>query len=42
MCLSIPSKYSVSTIVGYLKGKSTMIIFERYSRLRRNFKGNSF
>ena len=42
VCLSIPPKYSVSTIVGYLKGKSTMIIFERYSRLRRNFKGNSF
>ena len=42
VCLSIPPKYSVSTIVGYLKGKSAMIIFERYSRLRRNFKGNSF
>jgi putative transposase len=42
VCLSIPPKYSVSTIVGYLKGESTMIIFERYSRLRRNFKGNSF
>ena len=42
VCLSIPPKYSVSTIVGYLKGKSTMIVFERYSRLRRNFKGNSF
>mgnify|MGYP000405695490 CR=1 FL=1 len=42
LVLSIPPKYSVSTIVGYLKGKSTMIIFERYSRLRRNFKGNSF
>ena len=24
VCLSIPPKYSVSTIVGYLKGKSTM------------------
>jgi putative transposase len=29
-------------MVGYLKGKSTMIIFERFSPLRRNFKGNSF
>jgi putative transposase len=28
--------------VGYLKGKSTMILFERYSRLRRNFRGHSF
>ena len=42
VCLAIPPKYSVSTIVGYLKGKSTMIIFERYSHLRRNFKGNTF
>ena len=40
--LSIPPKYSVSSIVGYLKGKSTMILFERYSSLRRNFKGHSF
>ena len=42
MCLSIPPKYTVSTIVGYLKGKSAMIIFEKYSRLKKNFKGNSF
>ena len=25
-----------------MKGKSTMIVFERFSGLRRNFKGNSF
>ena len=42
ICVSIPPKYSVSTIVGYLKGKSAMIIFEKYSRLKRNFKGHSF
>jgi putative transposase len=42
MCVSIPPKYSVSSIVGYLKGKSAMIIFEKYSRLKRNFKGHSF
>lgn len=42
MCLSIPPKYAVSTIVGYLKGKSTMILFERYSYLRRNFRGHHF
>jgi putative transposase len=29
MCLSIAPKYAVSTIVGYLKGKSTMIMFAR-------------
>jgi putative transposase len=42
VCLAIPPKYSVSTIVGYLKGKSTMIVFEKYSRLKRNFRGHSF
>ena len=42
ICVSIPPKYSVSTIVGYLKGKSTMILFERYSHLRRNFRGHTF
>lgn len=40
--LSIPPKYSVSTIVGYLKGKSAMILFEKYTNLKRNFKGHSF
>ena len=40
--LSIPPKYAVPTIVGYLKGKSTTILFERYSNLRRNFKGHAF
>ncbi|MBE9594816.1 MAG: IS200/IS605 family transposase [Proteobacteria bacterium] len=42
MCLSIPPKFAVSTIVGYLKGKSTMIMFEKYSSLRRNFRGHHF
>ena len=42
MCLAIPPKYAVSGIVGYLKGKSAMIMFEKYSRLKRNFKGHSF
>ena len=42
MCLSIPPKYSVATVLGYLKGKSAMIMFEKYSRLKKNFKGHSF
>ncbi len=42
ICAAIPPKYSVSTIVGYMKSKSAMIIFEKYSRLRKNFKGHSF
>jgi len=42
MCLAIPPKYSVSTIVGYVKGKSAMIVFEKYSRLKKNFRGHRF
>ncbi len=40
--VSIPPKYSVATIAGYLKGKSAMIVFEKYSKLKKNFKGQSF
>ncbi|HIT88297.1 MAG TPA: transposase [Candidatus Coprocola pullicola] len=28
--IDIPPKYNVSEIVGYLKGKSSLIIFDRY------------
>jgi len=42
MCLSIPPKYSVSQIVGYLKGKSAITVFERFSHLRHNFRGHKF
>jgi len=42
LCIAIPPKYSVSTIVGYLKGKSAIILFEKYSSLKKNFKGHSF
>jgi putative transposase len=41
MCLSIPPKYSVFNM-GYSKDKSAMIVFENYSRLKKNFKGHSF
>jgi putative transposase len=41
-CLSIPPNYSVSTIRGYVKGKSAMIVFEKYSRLKKNIYGHSF
>ena len=40
--VSIPPKYSVSMITGYLKGKSAMIVFEKYSKLKKNFKGHNF
>ena len=42
LCLSIPPKYSVAGMIGYLKGKSSMIIFEQFSKLKKNFKGHHF
>lgn len=34
MLVSIPPKYSVSQIMGYLKGKSSLMIFEKYANLK--------
>jgi putative transposase len=42
MCLSIPSKYAVSDIIGYLKEKIAIEVFEKYSKLRQNFRGHKF
>ena len=42
MCLSIPPKYSVSNVVGYLKGKSAITIARRFGGRTRNFTGEVF
>ena len=34
MLVRIPLKYSVSEIMGYLKGKSSLIIFDRHANLK--------
>ena len=34
MLVAIPPKYSVSLIVGYLKGKSSLMIFDRHANLK--------
>ena len=34
MLISIPPKYSVSQIMGYLKGKSSLMIFDRHANLK--------
>ena len=41
LLLSIPPKYSVSSIMGYLKGKSSLMIFERHANLKYQF-GNRY
>ena len=42
MLLSIPPKYSVSQVVGFLKGKSAISIARNYMGRRKNFTGQSF
>ncbi len=34
MLISMPPKYSVSQFMGYLKGKSSLMIFEKYANLK--------
>jgi putative transposase len=40
--ISIPPKYSVSQVVGYIKGKSAIHIARTYGERKRNFSGQSF
>jgi len=39
LIVSIPPKYSVSNFMGYLKGKLSIRIFQRYDRLGKRFWG---
>ena len=40
--LSIPPKYAVSQVVGYIKGKSAIHIARTYGGRARNFVGQHF
>ena len=42
MLAEIPPKMSVSSFVGFLKGKSSLIIFERYSHLKYKYENRQF
>ncbi|MBV1879966.1 MAG: IS200/IS605 family transposase [Pseudomonadales bacterium] len=42
ICISIPPKYAVSNIVGYLKGKSAIAIARKFRGRQRNFNGEHF
>ena len=42
LVLSIPPKYSVAMVVGYLKGKSAMQIHRRLQGVKRGFTGKHF
>jgi putative transposase len=40
--LTIPPKYSVSEVVGFVKGKSAIKMFDMYSHLKRRYWGRHF
>ena len=42
MLVSIPPKYSVSSVMGYLKGKSALMIFERHANLKYKYGNRHF
>lgn len=42
ICISIPPKYAVSAIVGYIKGKSAIAIARKFGGKARNYTGESF
>ena len=42
MLLSIPPSLSVAEFMGYLKGKSTLMIFERHANLKYKFGNRNF
>ena len=42
MLASIPPKYSVSRMMGYLKGKSSLMIFDRHANLKYKYGNHHF
>ena len=42
MLVSIPPKYSVSQFMGYLKGKRSLMIFEKYANLKYKYGNRHF
>ena len=42
LLLAIPHKYSVSTFMGYLKGKSALMMFDRHANLKYKFGNRHF
>ena len=42
MLISIPPKYAVASVVGYIKGKSAIHLARNFMGRRKNFVGQSF
>ncbi len=42
MLISIPPKYAVSQVVGFIKGKSSISIARNFNNKQRNYQGQKF
>lgn len=42
MCIAIPPKHAVASIIGYMKGKSAIAIARQFVGRERNFTGEHF
>jgi len=42
MLVEVPPKYSVADIVGYIKGKSSLMIFDRHANLKYKYGNRHF
>ncbi len=42
MLISLPPKYSVSSFMGYLKGKSSLMIFDKFANLKYKYGNRQF
>ena len=42
MCLMVPPKFSVESVVGFIKGKSAISIARNFTARRRNLAGENF
>ena len=42
MCIEIPPKYSVASVIGFIKGKSAIAIARQFGGKERNFTGEHF
>ena len=42
LLLSIPPKYSVSSFMGYLKGKSSIMIYNKWGNMKYKYRNRAF
>ncbi len=42
MCIEIPPKYAVASVIGFIKGKSAIAIVRTFKKQQRNYTGAKF